>query len=193
MHTYFEKSVTVKNNNVFVQDGGNLIVDYVGDGVSTSGGYIGCHTLHADSQVNTCNVIATMLNGQTLANNSDKSLKENIRYIDAPTTYSNDDLLEKSDLHDFIVNQVNICEYNFIDDDKDKIGFIANEYEGTKVGDKIVTRNKETDLLSYDVNNLLFATIGALQEEVRIKDEKIANLEDRLAKIEAMLGINDNN
>ena len=123
---------------------------------------------------------------------SDKSLKENIRYIDAPITHSNDNL-EKADLYDFIVNQVNICEYNFIDDDRDKIGFIANEYEGTKVGDKIIFRNEETDLLGYDPNNLLFATIGALQEEIRTRDEKIASLEARLARIEAMLGINNDN
>ena len=88
------------------------------------------------------------------------------------------------------MNQVNLCEYNFIGDDSDKIGFIANDYEGTKVGDKIVSRYDNT--LVYDVNNLLFATIGALQEEVRIKDEKIASLEARLAKIEEMLGINNN-
>jgi hypothetical protein len=89
------------------------------------------------------------------------------------------------------VNQVNICEYNFIGKNIDKIGFIANDYEGTKVGDKIVRRNKKTDLLTYDPDNLLFATIGALQEEVRIKDEEIANLKDRLARIEAMLDINN--
>jgi hypothetical protein len=135
---------------------------------------------------------------------SDKSLKENIRYVDNTGTiivdkenletrdYHNEDLLEKTDLHDFIVNQVNICEYNFIGKDRNKIGFIANEYEGTKVGDKIVSRDKELDLLFYDSDNLLFATIGALQEEVRTKDEKIASLEARLARIEAMLGINNN-
>ena len=121
---------------------------------------------------------------------SDKSLKENIRYIDDSVMTTSDDSLEKTDLHDFIVNQVNICEYNFIGDDSDKIGFIANDYEGTKVGDKIVSRHD--NILTYDVNNLLFATIGALQEEVRIKDEKIASLEARLAKIEEMLGINNN-
>ena len=124
--------------------------------------------------------------------NSDKSLKENIRYIDAPTTYSNYNLLEKTDLYDFIVNQVNICEYNYIGNTIDKIGFIANDYEGTKVGDKIVYRDIKTNLLSYDISNLLFATIGALQEEVRTRDEKVATLEDRLARIEALLGINNN-
>ena len=128
----------------------------------------------------------------TVNPSSDKSLKENIRYIDAPTTYSNEDLLEKADLYDFIVNQVSLCEYNFIGKDRDNIGFIANDYEGTKVGDKIVNRDEETDLLSYDMANLLFATIGALQEEVRTKDEKIASLEDRLARIEAILGITNN-
>ena len=121
---------------------------------------------------------------------SDKSLKENIRYIDDSIMTTSDDLLKKADLHNFIVNQVNLCEYNFIGNDSDKIGFIANDYEGTKVGDKIVSRHDDT--LTYDVNNLLFATIGALQEEVRIKDEKIASLETRLAKIEEMLGINNN-
>ena len=136
--------------------------------------------------------------------NSDKSLKENIRYIDNTGAiivdkenldtrdYSQEDLLEKTDLYDFIVNQVNVCEYNFIDNDRKKIGFIANEYEGTKVGDKIVIRDENTDLLAYDPNNLLFATIGALQEEVRTKDEEIADLKARLAKIEALLSNNDN-
>lgn len=143
---------------------------------------------------------------------SDISKKENIRYINNQAVqkenletrnYSNEDLLEKADLHDFIVNQVNICEYNFIGDTANKIGFIANDYEGTKVGDKIVSkqefkeRNDDGEIIEiseslvYDVDNLLFATIGALQEEVRIKDEKIASLEDRLARLEAMLGIDN--
>jgi hypothetical protein len=130
-----------------------------------------------------------ILYAKEVKTSSDKSLKENIRYIDDSVMTTSDDLLEKADLHDFIVNQVNLCEYNFIGDDSDKIGFIANDYEGTKVGDKIVSRHD--NILTYDVNNLLFATIGALQEEVRIKDEKIASLEARLARIEEMLGINN--
>lgn len=118
---------------------------------------------------------------------SDKSLKENIRYIDDTVMATSDDLLDKADLHDFIVNQVNLCEYNFIGDDSNKIGFIANDYEGTKVGDKIISRNGQNNTLTYNPDNLLFATIGALQEEVRMRDEKIASLEARLARIEEML------
>jgi hypothetical protein len=123
----------------------------------------------------------------TVSGSSDRSLKENIRYIDEPVKRTNDDLLDKADLHDFIVNQIDLCEFNYIGDDSDNIGFIANDYEGTKVGDKIVSRDGENDTFTYNVNNLLFATIGALQEEVRMRDEKIASLEARLAAIEEML------
>ena len=133
---------------------------------------------------------------------SDKSLKENIRYITDSDTlivekenlntkdYSKEELLVNDDLYDFIVNQVNLCEYNFIDKSyykRQKIGFIANEYEGTKVGDKIVFRDDEIDLLGYDPNNLLFATIGALQEEVRIRDKQINELESRMELLENKL------
>jgi hypothetical protein len=124
---------------------------------------------------------------KSIGANSDRSLKENIRYLDDSVAPISDDLLEKADLYDFIVNQVGVCEYNFIGDDSNKIGFIANDYEGTKVGDKIISRNGKNDTLTYDPNNLLFATIGALQEEVRMRDEQIASLEARLAAIEEML------
>ena len=122
-----------------------------------------------------------------LTQSSDKSMKENIRYIDDLVKLTDDDLLDKADLHDFIVNQVNLCEYNFIGDTSNKIGFIANDYEGTKVGDKIVSRNGENNTFTYSPDNLLFATIGALQEEVRMRDAQIASLEARLAAIEEML------
>ena len=155
-------------------------------------------------------VTTSIIGYDTRTGSSDISLKENVRYLDAsamPAIYSNDgsnvykenletrdysneDLLEKADLYDFIVNQVNICEYNFIGNDIKQIGFIANEYEDTKVGDRLLSRN-EAGALAYNGDNLLFATIGALQEEVRTKDEEIANLKSRLEKIEAMLGIDN--
>ena len=175
------------------------------DGIMTHriGSYTGAIDITADTHVSMhsgLNVegdvsVDGYVSSWNINGSSDKSLKENIRYIDAPTTYSvthNDDLLEKADLYDFIVNQINLCEYNFINDDREKIGFIANDYEGTKVGDKIVSRDGENGTFVYNINNLLFSIIGALQEEARVKDEKIATLEDRLARIEAMLGINNN-
>lgn len=158
-----------------------------------------------------------------ITNLSDESTKENIRYLDNSSmamtygrninndsivvykenletrNYNDEELLEKSDLYDFIVNQVKICEFNYIDDNAKKIGFIADEYEGTKVGDRLVSMEEFTkvdhdgqvietnELLTYDVSNLLFATIGALQEEVHIRDEQINELESRMELLENKL------
>jgi hypothetical protein len=190
----------ISSNNCNYQEAASLIFrDVVYD--SNGNGYfepgeIDTHDTHWCSLPSL--VSALVVAFQQLANNySDDSLKENIRYLDSETTpdvgegEEQPDFLVKADLHDFIVNQVHVCEFNYIDDYSNKIGFIANEHEGTKVGDKIVSRQGEDNLLTYDLNNLVFATIGALQEEVRIKDEKIASLEARIARIEEML--NNNN
>ena len=152
--------------------------------ISGGGGAVPLKYIKVDSDIKMPNYC---IECKELTQSSDKSLKENIRYIDDLVKLTNDDLLDKADLHDFIVNQVNLCEYNFIGDTSNKIGFIANDYEGTKVGDKIVSRNEENNTLTYSPDNLLFATIGALQEEVRMRDAQIASLEARLAAIEEML------
>ena len=131
--------------------------------------------------------------------NSDISLKENIRYINntdalvidkenlTTRDYSKEDLLKTNDLYDFIMNQIKIYEYNFIGSNMQKIGFIANEHEGTKVGDKIVFKNEKTDTLYYDPATLLFATIGALQEEVQRRNNQINKLESRMELLENKL------
>ena len=144
--------------------------------------------------------------------NSDIDLKENIRYLESKNNtkniqelevikpnadvrdYSQEDLLTKEDLYKFISDEINICEYNYIKEEKctddfvNKIGFIANNHVDTKVGSKIVDKT-EGDYYSYNVNNLLFSTIGALQYEVEKRDEENRMLKDRIAKIEEKLGI----
>lgn len=72
-----------------------------------------------------------------------------------------------------------------------------------EVEDGIVYANevralKFTDLSGNPINSVSalsdlseYATVEALQEEIRAKDEQIASLETRLAKIEAMLDINN--
>ena len=74
-----------------------------------------------------------------------------------------------------------------------------------EVEDGIVYANevralKFTDLSGNPINSVSalsdlseYATVEALQEEIRAKDEQIASLEARLAKIEAMLDINNDN
>lgn len=126
---------------------------------------------------------------------SDKRTKENIRYLDTETkTVSENDISSKTELFDFVKN-IKICEYNykedfkFNDENNNKIGFIADDVVGDKIGDKIVFEHE--GYLTYNFNNILFTTIGALQEEIKRREEleaKCADLEDRLAKIEKLIG-----
>lgn len=122
---------------------------------------------------------------------SDKRTKENIRYLDnenvVDTKYSNDNIT-KLELFEFI-KTLKICEYNYKEEFKsyqnDKIGFIANDVIGDKVGDKIVTEHE--GYLTYNLNNMLFTTIGALQEEIKIREEENKQLRERLDNIEKIL------
>lgn len=148
-------------------------------------------------------LVAVNVFADNVQQGSDIKLKENIRYIDAPKKISKDvkdETITKEELFDFVKN-LKVCEYNYIESDKDKIGFIANDVVGDKIGDKVVSNHIEEikevteegeevvvgteETLTYDVTNMLFATIGALQEEIRKREE----LEDRLKKIEEKLGI----
>ena len=120
---------------------------------------------------------------------SDVRTKENIRYLDNKTLdleEDNQDAVTKSELFDFI-NNLKLCEYNYKEeyrlDNKidNKIGFIANEVVGDKVGDKIVSEHE--GYLTYNLNNMVFVTIGALQEEIRLRDSQINELQNKLDKI----------
>ena len=55
-------------------------------------------------------------------------------------------------------------------------------------GTPLVTANSAATV-SADLSE--YATVEALQEEIRAKDEQIATLEDRLARLEALLGIDN--
>lgn len=120
---------------------------------------------------------------------SDIRTKENIRYLDNKTLdleEDNQDTVTKAELFNFI-NNLKLCEYNYKEeyrlDDKidNKIGFVANDVVGDKIGDKIVGEHE--GYLTYNLNNMVFATIGALQEEIRLRDSQIEELQDKLDKI----------
>lgn len=124
---------------------------------------------------------------------SDIRTKENIRYLDTQTMDLKEDNLNsinKSELFNFI-NNLKLCEYNYKEefrfDDKtnNKIGFIADDVVGDKIGDKIVGEHE--GYLTYSLNNMVFATIGALQEEIKIREEENKQLRERLDNIEKTL------
>ena len=135
---------------------------------------------------------------------SDIKYKENIIYLDDlldTQTYSSTNEAETPFL-DFIKNDFKPALYNYkpfsenepIKQEDNQLGFIANDIVDTEVGGTFVyifDEDEEQNLM-ISTNGYTTVVARALQEEIRTRDEKIANLEDRLAKIEEMLGINNN-
>ena len=139
---------------------------------------------------------------------SDATLKENIEYLDDNSKTRRKGLLTANQLHDFIKNDLRIAEYDYkIDphsfneccEDEQKlirsmnnhqIGFIAQDIVDTEVGAKIVTEDSD-GILGYETGNFMAVIAGALQEEIKRREEleaKCADLENRLAKIEELIG-----
>ena len=72
-----------------------------------------------------------------------------------------------------------------------KIGFIAQDIVDTEVGSQIITQSTADGMMGYDTGNLTAVIAGALKEEIKRREEleaKCADLEDRLAKIEKLIG-----
>jgi hypothetical protein len=131
---------------------------------------------------------------------SDKKYKDNIIYLDElleTQTYSSTGEVETPFL-DFIKNDFKPALYNYnlketLEQDDHQLGFIANDIIDTEVGQTFLYdygKDGESDI-RFSTNGYITAVARALQEEVRTKDEKIASLEARLARLEAMLGINN--
>lgn len=139
---------------------------------------------------------------------SDATLKENIEYLDDNSKTRRKGLLTANQLHDFIKNDLRIAEYDYILDSRSldeccedeqklirsmnhhQIGFIAQDIVDTEVGSKIVTEDSD-GILGYETGNFMAVIAGALQEEIKRREEleaKCADLEDRLAKIEKLIG-----
>lgn len=109
---------------------------------------------------------------------SDRTLKENIKYIEevpnvkAATTNE----ITTKDMYDFVNNDLYIAKYNFIGDNNNKYGFIAQDIVDTKVGSEIITCDRENnDTLGYDTSNYTNVLAGALKEAIneieKLKEE----------------------
>ena len=123
---------------------------------------------------------------------SDRTLKENIEYIDkakSGVTYN--------DLYNFVKDDLGLATYNFINDDKLRMNFIAQDLlvnaDGTdnKVGQMIVNpvavpteeeieEGKPYPTLSYDTGMYTSVLAGALKEAIN----KIEQLEARINELE---------
>lgn len=122
---------------------------------------------------------------------SDVRTKENIEYID---TNLKTCILENqesttitlSDMRNFIKEELKIAEYNYIGEDKTTFNFIAQDIVNTKVGKKFVTKDTN-GYLGYDLGAYLNIVIGAMQEEMRVRDREVNELRKKVELLQQSL------
>lgn len=137
---------------------------------------------------------------------SDRRDKVDIHYLDEekqvlnivegehPRVEQNMNLTTK-DMYDFIKDELRLASYRYkINLDKGitdvDYNFIAQDILFTKVGSEIIKLEDKNDLdsaLSYNQGNLISTVIGALQEEISLRDKQIVELNERLVRLEEKL------
>lgn len=159
--------------------------------------HVGDYTyrLHADG--------GTLYHSGVLAQMSDKSLKENIQYIDDRPALLSEGNDSPTPFKDFI-KEFKFATFNYVDDkNKDtNFGFIAQDIKDSEVG-KLMLRNykkenidKKTstvksidDVLAFDISSYITIVGKALQEEIKVRDEEITELKRELREIKEKIGI----
>ncbi len=177
----------------------NIMTTVGSDGVTEIGKYIDFHKSSSDTSDYTVRLDATGSNlwcSTTIAQASDRNLKENIVYLDdeVMTTSSNEE--NKTKFKDFI-KDFKFATYNYKGSDGRSFGFIAQDVVEDEVAKYFITEvsreiiNKETNTVEGVENSLCFGLADytsviakALQEEIREKDKKILELENRISNIE---------
>ena len=132
-----------------------------------------------------------------LNTSSDRTLKENIEYIeDVPnkkaTINLSVDSVTTKDMYNFVKDDLFLAKYNFIGDNKSntKFGFIAQDIVDTKVGNEIITadyneseEDKSDIKLGFDLNNYVNVLAGALKvaiQEIEELKNKISEMEKKI-------------
>ena len=131
-----------------------------------------------------------------VSSSSDRTLKENIKYLSTtanPNCRIATDITEL-DLYNFVKDDLVTAKFNFIGDDKQHIGFIAQDLlynaDGTdnRIGQIIVNKpDDERSPLSYNEKIYVNVLAGALRHailKIEEKNDKIINLEKRLEELE---------
>lgn len=140
--------------------------------------------------------------GNAITNLSDRTTKENIKYI-TDTSLCNDDVETENnitiqDMYKFVRDDCALATYNYINDKHKtpKLNFIANDVivnmdgSDNKVGQLIVNPkvdDAEGGLLGYDLGNYISVIGGALQGAIRkieTLEEEVKSLKEKLTKEE---------
>lgn len=144
-------------------------------------------TIYAGKSIN--------MNGYTITGQSDRSLKENINYVDRVKSETN----LKDDFYDDFKNKFKFATYNYKkEDQKDRthFGFIAQDIEDTSFSDYVLVNGKDEngeDILCYDVFGIVNVYASILQKEIELRDKQIEDLSNRLIKLEELLNANSDN
>lgn len=180
----------------------NIMTTVGGDGVTEIGKYIDFHKSSSDTSDYTVRLDATGSNlwcSTTIAQASDRNLKENIVYLDDEVMAISSKETSQTKFKDFI-KDFKFATYNYKGSDGRSFGFIAQDIIEDEVAKYFIAEvsreivNKETNDIEGVENSLCFGLADytsviakALQEEIIEKDEKIKSLELRLEKIEKLL------
>lgn len=184
----------------------NCMVDVGNDGVAEVGKYIDFHdssTTTADYSVRLTASGSTLNCSGSFTQGSDRAFKEDIHYFDEVEMLTRSSMSESTIFKDFIRDVFRPCTFRYKDTEEVITGFIAQDVMDTDIG-KLFVRQITVDtidkngegtgeVISQD-NRLVFDLSGyttiiakALQEEIREKDEKIKDLEERLSKLEQLI------
>ena len=114
---------------------------------------------------------------------SDINLKENIVYLNSNNKELNNDKnlnsdknLNNDDMYNFIKEDLKLAKYNYKNNDRDVIGFIAQDVSSNEKVSNILLSKSEEGLLSYDTGTYINILAGALQKAIN----KIEELEAKL-------------
>jgi hypothetical protein len=135
----------------------------------------------------------TVYSANGVSTTSDRTLKENIKYVRTGETEIN-----YNDMYNFVKNDLELATYNYINSEERHINFIAQDLlaneDGTdnKVGQFIINpvpvpakedieNGEPYPLLSYNTNIYTSVLAGALKESI----DKIEELESEKAKMQA--------
>ena len=131
----------------------------------------------------------------SIAQGSDRQLKENIEYLDDEPAFLTTEDSSSTPFKDFI-KDFKFATYNYIGSEGKCFGFVAQDIAEHPVG-KLLLQEHEMDVINKETNEIegTETTLGynladytsvvakALQEEIIEKDEKIIELKTELKKL----------
>lgn len=138
---------------------------------------------------------------QSIDQSSDIKYKENIMYLDEIVTYDlRDD--NSTPFLDFIKNEFKpaLYDYKIIREEEGRrtndsqLGFVANDIINTEVGQTFLydSGTEEETNLSFSTTGYTTVVARALQEEIRVRDDQIAMLENMIINLEERLSALEN-